>query len=437
MSVAALNRRLDALPRTRVGLASRAVPAFRTCGVSGFYVAVATTFGATLLAGREMLPAAALCVVCAFAFFAYVYVRKWITGREQLVLLEQVWTAEIFCAVALEIMRVPVLPYLDVIAPGMAFFLAAGRVGCLLAGCCHGRPSSFGVTYGAEHAERGFPRHLVGIRLFPVQAVEAAGLVVIGMTSLAALPFAAPGRVFAWFLAGYAVLRFGTEALRGDRRPHWLGMSIPRWMALAELGAAMWITRDGGAPVRDAAIAVLLLITLAAALAAVRFFDRRPAFLAPAHAAEVRAAARALADEAPDDADGPRATVTSRGVGVAVSTGEEAEAVVSLGMGEDAADVEALCALAVAAFPEHAAETAHLTPGGRLLVAVPIPLAADAPPPVPGAAERLLGVAVRCFQGRAQPGAEVETPAPPPRADAGRDGYFGPRAVRPPARAGR
>jgi hypothetical protein len=207
-------------------------------------------------------------------------------------------------------------------------------------------------------------------------------------------------------------------------------------MALAELGAAMWITRDGGAPVRDAAIAVLLLITLIAALAAMRFFDRRPAFLAPAHAAEVRAAARALADEAPG-ADGPRATVTSRGAGVAVSATEDGEAVVSLGMGEDAGDVEALCALAAAAFPEHAAETAHLTPGGRLLVAVPLPLTADAPPSVPGAAERLLGVAVRRFQARAQPGGEAETLPPPPRVDAGRDGYFGPRVVRPPAHAGR
>lgn len=435
MSVAALNRRLDALPRTRVGLASRAVPAFRTCGVSGFYVGVATSLGAALMAGRELLLVAALGVVCAFAFFAYVYVRKWITGREQLVLLEQVWTAEIFCAVALEAMRVPVLPYLDVIAPGMAFFLAAGRVGCLLAGCCHGRPSLFGVSYGAEHAAHGFPRHLVGIRLFPVQALEAIGLVVIGVTGLAALPFAAPGRVFAWFLTGYAVLRFGTEALRGDRRPHWLGMSVPRWMALAELGAAMWITRTGGEPVRDAAIAVLLLATLAAALAAMRFFDRRPAFLAHAHAAEVRAAARALAEEVPE-ADGPRATVTSRGAGVAVSKAEDGEFVVSLGMGEDAVDVEALCALAAAAFPEHAAETAHLTPGGRLLVAVPLPLPAEAPPRVPGAAERLLGVAVRRFQARAQPGGEAESPAPP-RADAGREGYFGPRVVRPPAHAGR
>lgn len=440
MTAAALNRRLDALPRTRVGLASRAVPAFRTCGVSGFYVAVATTLGAALLAGRELLPAAALCVVCAFAFFAYVYVRRWITGREQLVLLEQVWTAEVFCALALEAMRVPVLPYLDVIAPGMAFFLAAGRVGCLLAGCCHGRPSSVGVTYGAEHAAHGFPRHLVGVRLFPVQALEAAGLVVIGATSLAALPFAAPGRVFAWFLAAYAVLRFGTEALRGDRRPHWLGLSVPRWMSLAELGAAFWITRTGAAPVRDAAIAALLLATLAAALAALRFFDRRPAFLAPAHAAEVRAAARALAEEEPD-AEGPRATVTSRGAGVAVSTGEDGQAFVSLGMGEDAADVEALCALAAAAFPEHAAETAHLTPGGRLLVALPLPLAAAAPPPAPGAAERLLGIAVRRFQARADPGAGAAEPPPSPpaapRAEVVRDGYFGARAVRPPAHAGR
>jgi hypothetical protein len=431
VTLAALNRRLDALPRTRFGEASRAVPAFRTCGVAGFYLAVAAALGGALLAGRELLPVAALCVVCALSFFAYVYVRRWITGREQLVLLQQVWTAEAFCAAALAALRLPVLPYLDVIAPAMAFFLAAGRVGCLLAGCCHGRPSSLGVAYGEEHAARGFPRHLVGVRLFPVQALEAAGLLVIGATGLAALPFAAPGRVFAWFLAAYAVLRFGTEGLRGDRRPHWLGLSVPRWMALAELGAACWITRSPTAPERDAAIVVLLLATLAASLVAVRVF-RRPAFTSPAHAAEVRAAARELADHARGGGD-VRVAGTSRGAGVAVTAPDAAQAVVSLGMGDGGVDVEALCALMAAAFPEHAAGSARLTTGGRLLAAVPLPLAEAPPSPVRGAAERLMGNAVRRLQAETAE-ADADDPAPPPSApeDPGRDGYFGPRAATPP-----
>ena len=33
-------------------------------------------------------------------------------------------------------------PYLDATALGLGAFLACGRVGCTLAGCCHGRPAS-------------------------------------------------------------------------------------------------------------------------------------------------------------------------------------------------------------------------------------------------------------------------------------------------------
>src|SRR6185295_14797847 len=37
--------------------------------------------------------------------------------------------------------RRPLLPALDAIAPAFVLALAAGRVGCFLAGCCWGRPT--------------------------------------------------------------------------------------------------------------------------------------------------------------------------------------------------------------------------------------------------------------------------------------------------------
>jgi hypothetical protein len=118
-----VNALLDRLPRTRVGTCSREAPAFRTCGVTGFYLAVGAALAGGLLAGRELLLVAALCLACALSFFAYVYARVWITGRETLVLLEQVWTAEACCALALWALRAPVLAYLDVIGPAMALLI--------------------------------------------------------------------------------------------------------------------------------------------------------------------------------------------------------------------------------------------------------------------------------------------------------------------------
>lgn len=420
----ALNRALDALPRARVGAAARQAPAFRTCGVAGFYAALAAAMGGALLAGRDLLGMAALCVVCALSFFAYVYVRRWLTGRETLVLLQQVWTAEAFCAAWLAAVGQPVLPWLDVVSPALCFFLAAGRVGCLVAGCCHGRPSSVGVAYREGRAVEGFPRHLLGVRLFPVQALEAAGLAFIGVTGLAALPFAPAGHVFAWFLAGYAVLRFATEGLRGDVRPHWLGISVPRWMALAELAAAFWITRVPQPLAAEVAMAGLLLAALVAGLALRRRFDPLPALLAPAHAAEVRGAVRWLAS-APAQARTPAARVTSAGATVAVSGAGEGRLHVSLSLPAGTRDLQALCRLAAAALPEMEADGARAG-DGVLHVRAPVP-SEDAPPPAAGEARAaaLYGDVVRRMQREAEEAFEADVePAPPPELPR-RQTYFG------------
>jgi hypothetical protein len=370
-----VNALLDTLPRTRFGAASREVPAFRTCGVAGFHLAVAAALGGALLAGRSLPVVALLCLTAALSFFAYTYLRRWITGRETLVLLEHVWFAEICLAAVLAALGEPVLAYLDVIAPALALFLAGGRTGCLLAGCCHGRPSSLGIVYGEAAVRDGFPAHLAGVRLFPVQALEAAGLLFLAFTTLAALPFAAEGAAFAWFLAGYAVLRFGTEGLRGDRRPHWLGMSVPRWMSLAELGVAVWIGRGAGAWERDAAIVALLLAGLAGALLARRAFDRRPALLAAEHVEELGRIVAELTEGASrgnGNGTGPGARTTSHGVSAAVSPGDGALAPLhaSFSLPEGMRDLELLCALVERARPDAARESGVSTTAGVLHVAL-------------------------------------------------------------------
>jgi hypothetical protein len=84
----------------------------------------------------------------------------------------------------------PVLPYLDVVSAALCFFLVAGCVGCTMVGCCHGHPSPLGVVYNEGCAREGFPRHLIGVRLFPAPTIEAAGLFAIGMNGMIAFPVA-------------------------------------------------------------------------------------------------------------------------------------------------------------------------------------------------------------------------------------------------------
>lgn len=452
-----LNARLDALPRTRFGLFSAEVPAFRACGVTGYHAAVAAVLGGGLLAGRSLPVLAVLALVCALSFFGYAFVRRALTGREALVLLEHVWVAEACCAATLLTLGEPVLPYLDVIGVALAVFLAGGRVGCLLAGCCHGRPSTLGIAYPQAHVRDGFPPHWVGVRLFPVQAVEAAGLACIALSGLAALPFAPPGRVFAWFLAGYAVLRFGTEGLRGDRRPHWLGLSVPRWMALAELGVALWIARGAAPPARDAALLAALLAALFASLLVARAFDRRRLLRAPGHVAEVR---RIVGDAtpAPDtgggsaDEDGaiplfgdrpaaeagsipapPRVALTGAGVSVAVSPHPDQPdrwVLVSLSLPGGMRDVEGLCRMAAAALPAAHAASARMEESGVLYLALPaVELDPREAPPVSG--DALYAAVARRLQAGRPRGQDDDEPSAGPAAEParavrmGRSAYFG------------
>jgi hypothetical protein len=410
--MASLNDILDTLPRTRVGRLWREGPAFRACGVSGFHVAVAAALAGGLLAGRSLPVVAIVCLTSALSFFAYTYLRRFITGRETLVLLEHVWFAEACVAGVMAALGEPVLACLDVIGPALALFLAAGRVGCLLAGCCHGHPSPLGIAYPEGHVHDGFPEHWAGVRLCPVQAVEALGLLAIGVTGLAALPFAAEGRVFAWFLAAYAVLRFGTEGLRGDRRPHLLGMSVPRWMALAELGVALWITRGAGDPRRDAALLAGVAAALVIAGIVARALDRRRGLLAPAHLRELRNAVRA--------ASAGGAARTEAGVSVAVAPhpdGPDLWLRVSLAA-DGARDVEGMCRMAAAALPAAHAPSARMDDAGVLHLAVPAALPETGPHPPREAGDVLYAAVARRLQ--AESAREPET-AP------GRAGVFIPR----------
>jgi prolipoprotein diacylglyceryltransferase len=422
-----LNQLLDTIPRTRFGRATREVPAFRTCGVVGYYLAVLVAMGGGLLAGVSLLVMAVVALVCAASFFVYVYVRRWLTGRETLELLDQVWFAELCTAGALLAIGVPLLPYLDVLAVALCPFLAAGRVGCTLVGCCHGRPSSIGFVYGEEHVRDGFPGYLAGVRLFPVPALEAAGLALIGLSGLLALPFAPAGHVFAWFLIAYAVLRFGLEWLRGDVRLQWLGLSKPQWMALVEFGIGLWIAGGAGSGFQlgDVLLVGVLVAALVVALVARRTFELRPRLLASVHLRELWEATAAPAG--PNGVGLPVVPLraTSLGVSLGVSPADsEYDAVlhVSLSLPEGRRDLALLCELAAHAFPRLLPEAGRASAAGVLHLRVP---AGPAPDVDLEAAERLgralFGAVARALQ------APIEEPsaAPPPGGIEPRRGYFG------------
>jgi phosphatidylglycerol:prolipoprotein diacylglycerol transferase len=109
----------------------------------------------------------------------------------------------------------------DVFAPGIALGHVIGRLGCLFAGCCYGKPTTlpWGITFTNPDAARNVGTPL-GVPLHPTQIYEAGAELAILMILLATerkgRPFA--GRTFWLYMLLYAISRFAIEFYRGDAR---------------------------------------------------------------------------------------------------------------------------------------------------------------------------------------------------------------------------
>ncbi|HET7697758.1 MAG TPA: prolipoprotein diacylglyceryl transferase [Vicinamibacterales bacterium] len=127
-------------------------------------------------------------------------------------------------AVALVYLRrhkLPLWTTTDVFAPGIALGHIVGRFGCLLAGCCFGKPASvpWAITFTdpAAMANVGTP---LGVPLHPTQLYDAGAEALI-LTFLLLFerrgrPF--PGRTFWSYMLLYGASRFVIEFYRGDNR---------------------------------------------------------------------------------------------------------------------------------------------------------------------------------------------------------------------------
>jgi phosphatidylglycerol:prolipoprotein diacylglycerol transferase len=115
----------------------------------------------------------------------------------------------------------------DVLAPSLALGHVFGRLGCVMAGCCFGKPWAHGLTFGPgsvafdDLAATGVigPWAASTPPLHPTQLYEAAGELLIFVVLLwfrrrRMLPF--PGALALVYGASYGLLRFAVEIFRGD-----------------------------------------------------------------------------------------------------------------------------------------------------------------------------------------------------------------------------
>jgi phosphatidylglycerol:prolipoprotein diacylglycerol transferase len=154
--------------------------------------------------------------------------------------------------------RMPVWAACDAFAPGIALGHAIGRLGCLMAGCCYGKPTDmpwgivFTNTFAAANVGTPLDVHLHPTQLYESFAELGILLVLLGMERRGR---GFSGRTFWLYVLLYGVSRFVTEFYRGD----------PRGMVLDAVSTSQFVS----------ALIVPLSIVMLVYLARFSFPDQR------------------------------------------------------------------------------------------------------------------------------------------------------------------
>jgi phosphatidylglycerol:prolipoprotein diacylglycerol transferase len=108
--------------------------------------------------------------------------------------------------------RLPLWKVADALAPSIALGYFVGRFGCLMNGCCYGRPTTlpWAIHFPADHPT-------MGVGVHPVQIYDA--LFNLGLSFFLGWLHRRKkfdGQIFAAYLIGYSILRSIAETFRGD-----------------------------------------------------------------------------------------------------------------------------------------------------------------------------------------------------------------------------
>ncbi len=260
-------------PKLYYSIFKQRVKSFHFFGVLGYIVG--TLLGTIIAAPLGFRPEIVLLMAATGAgtFFLLAFAAKWITGEETIVYYHHEIAILVLCSLVLYLLKLPVLPYLDITLLGIGTFLAFGRIGCFSVGCCHGRPHKHGVTYGEAHVQAGFTWYYKNIPLLPVQLIES-GYVFLTVIAGTILLFnqVAPGTVLIVYTVLYGLFRFTMEYFRGDaERPTLLGISEAQYTTLT-LTAVTWLMGQfNWLPAYNWHFIVLLVMVLAAIVTAIYY----------------------------------------------------------------------------------------------------------------------------------------------------------------------
>lgn len=121
--------------------------------------------------------------------------------------------------------RLNIYRYFDILAVSVPIVIFFTRIGCLLVGCCYGKPTDFFIHLTFNDPASIAARHYLGVPLHATQVYNMANaLVMWGVLLLVYKYRKFYGQVLAAFFMYYGVARFFIEFLRGDTdRGMWFG----------------------------------------------------------------------------------------------------------------------------------------------------------------------------------------------------------------------
>ena len=242
-----INAILDKLISPEVSALYKSWSTFKIYGCMGLGLAILLEMGLTFYSDLSIWVIAGLILTAVLTFFLLTVVTKLLIGEERLVYYHHQIAVIVVSTILLWLLRQSILPYLDVLILGVGLFLACGRIGCFMVGCCHGRPYDWGVCYRAEHVEAGFTPYFANTRLFPIQIVESLWvffIIIVG--SILVVKGYPQGEALTWYMIAYGVGRFCFEFARGDpERPYFLGFSEAQWTSVLLMIFVIWAELSG------------------------------------------------------------------------------------------------------------------------------------------------------------------------------------------------
>ena len=224
-------------------------PAFVTLGW------VAALIAQWVIAAHLGLDTSALAVVSVLASVAglvgakaYYAVGHYVTGERRPLQLASgaciqgfVATAVAGLALGSGLAGLPLGRLLDASAPALLLGMAVGRYGCFFGGCCTGRPT--GSRFGVWSSDRR-----VGTRRIPVQLLESAVALAIGVVAFLAVWIGQPAPAGAVFVGAVAAYTLGRQLLfplrdrpRHTARGRAFVLAASALAVATDLAAVLWL----------------------------------------------------------------------------------------------------------------------------------------------------------------------------------------------------